>query len=1243
MAAVAWEQTITPWSAATPSTSGSFTPSNANDLVIVLTLDGGSSNVPGYSGTGGGTWFNVGPTKALTGFSVSFGANLTVTATSQTVTTAATAGSYRELGWVYSAATSIVAAGSAIVVSPGTGTGAILGAPTFVPLGCILLACLIDTTGAATLSSPSGTNRGNSSIGGTTFCITEYAGAGASITPSFTTSVGTQTFDIIQVLISGLPVITAQPVAATIASGSTASFAVSATSATSFQWQSAPITSLYSNTPGTFSNVSGATSASLTTGTLTSANNGQWYQCLVTNASGTIATLPTRVWILGQPSAGKGSLLGSSWFQEYKVRHVGHSVGLLMRQFNAQNTQQISKLLFATWFFGPQTNTYSVAVTEAGTATDVTLGVSGSNVILETGTAADSVVPGGSFHIAVTEAGTAVDTPSDIATLPNAIAEAGSATDAVSSPVNSVSILNEKFADDAFVSGLTIASPAFANNATLGSTVLCFITCTATDTRLPNTVVDANGQTFVNKKVTLNAGAAQNMALYILQNNANTAKMVVTATYGAAQSGKGIWVVELSALLAASYDNSDVTAINAPGTGTNAVIGTAVTPVTPPAYLFSLVMECSIGNGSDLAAGTGFTADTSGWAFGGANVLAKSQFQPFITPATAAKMTAATNGATGGYLVGMFLLDPAGGNTYSVSAAETGTAADSESALGTFGTAVSEAGTAADVETSVATFPRTVTEAGTAADTETAVAVFPEALTETGTAADTETGIAVFPEAIAEAGTVSDSASNVAVLPNSLSEAGAASDAESDTAVLPNTISESGASSDTTTGVPIYPESVSEAGTAADTDSAVAVFPESVSEAGSGADSTSAIGSFHVAASETGTATDVSVGAPVYPEAMVESGTASDNETDVLVATGTITDSGTAVDSQSNVGTFPSAVAESGTAVDSSNAVPGGTQLVSESGTATDSAINVISTQDHITETGVGADSVSDVAVLGNTITETGTAADTESATSSFPESVTESGAATDSDSAVAVFPEALNEAGTATDSVSGSNIGTVSVITETGTAADSSNATPIYVASVTESGNGTDVITSVQTSVVLVTETETATDVISTLQNLVASLLETGTATDSIIGSISYKVAFTETEAAADTIAEVLMTAGQMSETVAAVDSSNCLLLAAAVLSDAGSADASVSALMTAINSLLEAGTSIDELTANFTSFGNLIEVGNALDAYAIGQVVGLVNDGNRRVTAAQVNRLVTVVTTVRLVGVASQTRTVH
>lgn len=1239
---MAWEQTITPWSAATPSTSGSFTPSNLDDLVIVLTLDGGSSNIPAYSGTGGGAWFNVGPTKALTGFHVSVGANLTVSATSQTITTAATAGSYRELGWVYSAATSISDAGAAIVTSPGTGTGAIVGSPVFVPTGCILLACLIDTTGAATLSSPAGTNRGNSSIGGTPFCITEYAGSGAFITPTFTTSVGTHTFDIVQILISGLPIITSQPVAETVASGSTASFAVSATSATSFQWQSAPITSLYSNTPGTFSNVSGATSASLTTGTLTSANNGQWYQCLVTNASGTIATLPTRVWILGQPSAGKGSLLGSSWFQEYKIRHVGRSVGLLTRQFMGQNTQQISKLLFATWFFGPQTNTYNVAVTEAGAATDATLGVSGSNVILEAETATDSVVPSGSFHIAVTEAGTAVDTPSDIATLPNAIAEAGSAADVVSSPVNSVSILNEKFADDGFVSGLSVATPAFTNNATPGSTILCFITCSATDTRLPTTVTDGT-QTFVNKKVTLNAGAAQNMALYILQNNTSSAKMVVTATYSLAQTGKGIWVVELGALLAASYDNSDVTAINAPGTGANAVAGTAITPVTPPAYLFSLVMECEIGNGSDLAAGTGFTADTSGWAFGGANVLAKSQFQPFITPATAAKMTAATNGATGGYLVGMFLLDPAGGNTYSVSAAETGTAADSESALGTFGTAVTEAGAATDVESSVATFPRTVTEAGTAADAETAVAVFPEALTETGTAADTETGIAVFPEAIAEAGTVSDSASNVAVLPNSMSEAGAASDAESDTAVLPNTISESGASSDTTTGVPIYPESVSEAGTAADTDSAVAVFPESVSEAGSGADSTSAIGSFHVAASETGTATDVSVGAPVYPEAMVETGTASDTETDVLVATGTITDSGTAVDSQSNVGTFPSAVAESGTAVDSNNAVPGGTQLVSESGTATDSAINVISTQDHVTETGVGADSVSDVAVLGNTLTETGTAADTESATSSFPESVTESGAATDSDSAIAVFPEALTETGTATDSTNGSNIGAVSVITETGTAADSSNATPIYVASVTESGNGTDVITSVQTSVVLVTETETATDVISTLQNLVASLLETGAATDSIIGSISYKVAFTETEAAADTIAEVLMTAGQMSETVAATDSSNCLLLAAAVLSDAGSADASVSALMTAINSLLEAGTSIDELTANFTSFGNLIEVGNALDAYAIGQVVGLVNDGNRRVTAAQVNRLVTVVTTVRLVGVASQTRTVH
>jgi hypothetical protein len=85
--------------------------------------------------------------------------------------------------------------------------------------------------------------------------------------------------------VTGAPAITAQPISTTVATGSSSIiFSVTATGATSYQWQRMP-------SGGSFADIGGATSSSYTTGTVTNAtNNLDQYRCNVTNASGTTAS-----------------------------------------------------------------------------------------------------------------------------------------------------------------------------------------------------------------------------------------------------------------------------------------------------------------------------------------------------------------------------------------------------------------------------------------------------------------------------------------------------------------------------------------------------------------------------------------------------------------------------------------------------------------------------------------------------------------------------------------------------------------------------------------------------------------------------------------------------------------------------------------------------------------------------------------------------------------------------------------
>lgn len=110
------------------------------------------------------------------------------------------------------------------------------------------------------------------------------------------------------------PTINTQPVDANVAIGTTASFSVAATSSggsLTYQWQD--------NSGGSFANVSGgsgATSATYTTATTTSAFEGRLYQCIVTDSNGSVTTRAARLDAVtaATPGAFDQGLVIQAWF-----------------------------------------------------------------------------------------------------------------------------------------------------------------------------------------------------------------------------------------------------------------------------------------------------------------------------------------------------------------------------------------------------------------------------------------------------------------------------------------------------------------------------------------------------------------------------------------------------------------------------------------------------------------------------------------------------------------------------------------------------------------------------------------------------------------------------------------------------------------------------------------------------------------------------------------------------------------
>ena len=199
---VAWYQTITPWSAGSPATSGSFT-AVAGDALLVFCMDNAAgSRTITFSGTG--TYSRLDSWNDSVADTEAIGANSSASSGSQTMTVAATSGDGM-WGWAYEYSGVASISGTINEAdSPGTGTGAITGTSVTVPSGGILIALCVNVSGGSdAITSPSGTNRGSGANAGYTYCATEYAGTGGAIQPSFTSANGSdEDFVIMQFTLS---------------------------------------------------------------------------------------------------------------------------------------------------------------------------------------------------------------------------------------------------------------------------------------------------------------------------------------------------------------------------------------------------------------------------------------------------------------------------------------------------------------------------------------------------------------------------------------------------------------------------------------------------------------------------------------------------------------------------------------------------------------------------------------------------------------------------------------------------------------------------------------------------------------------------------------------------------------------------------------------------------------------------------------------------------------------------------
>ncbi len=151
---------------------------------------------------------------------------------------------------------------------------------------------------SSTNSGSTWTNIAGATLPGYTTPVTLAVNNGTQYRAVFTNSVGTATSAVATLTVNSAPAVTTQPASVTVTAGSTATFtaAASGNPTPTVQWQ------FSTNSGSSWTNISGATSATYTTPATVAGNTGTQYRALFTNAVGTATSAVATLTVQGSSS-----------------------------------------------------------------------------------------------------------------------------------------------------------------------------------------------------------------------------------------------------------------------------------------------------------------------------------------------------------------------------------------------------------------------------------------------------------------------------------------------------------------------------------------------------------------------------------------------------------------------------------------------------------------------------------------------------------------------------------------------------------------------------------------------------------------------------------------------------------------------------------------------------------------------------------------------------------------------------
>lgn len=650
------------------------------------------------------------------------------------------------------------------------------------------------------------------------------------------------------------PVVTDDPDNASTVAGQTATFTVSATGATGYQWQD--------DSGGSFANISGETGSSYTTAALTTAASGRQVRCVVTNADGAVnsaaATLtvsPALYYVVatgteptgsqikaGQDSGGSAAaaagfesarttdgeqvfaspasgLAGSTLYRVSLVWTDGTedsnvvsttfttSAGsvtpprpsdlLLLVAPPAFRAVRVAEVYATAWFPKtpePDTAVYDESITETASASDVASAVAVLVAALtESATASEAASAVKSTPASLTESAAAADTPAATMVAGASLTESASASDAIAPALTAnPSVVESASASDA------------ATNTALIAAVL---TETGDPSDLPAGGAALSGDITETATPTDDASATVTVAASLTESaSATDAASAVKVTSGAitesaAPTDDAQPQLVANPALSESASPADTVAATAVAVAALTEGATATDAVTATAVLLASVVEAASASDEAVTDGSGLATLTESASASDA-ITTTATLGVALTEAASATDAAS---ATIDHVVSVTeTASPVDAVTNALAAAvslsESASAVDTPAAALDAVAGLVEAAAATDAPTFSGSGLEPMTESANATDDPSAVATKAASLTESASAVDVVVATVSVVADLTETASPSDAASATRVMPASLTEAAAASDALATAATMGVSLTETASPTDTAAG-----------------------------------------------------------------------------------------------------------------------------------------------------------------------------------------------------------------------------------------------------------------------------------------------------------------------------------------------------------------------------------------------------------------------------------------------------------